>query len=75
MSRPFIRKCRIGIQRTARAAGLSETDTAVQAEHLRVIGPRIAVIGRGTGLSTLLRGLKAVSYTHLLSHETRHDLV
>ncbi len=58
MPRPFIRKCRIGIQRTARAAGLSETDAAVQAEHLRVIGPRIAVIGGGTGLSTLLRGLK-----------------
>ncbi|MGN1030481.1 MAG: uridine diphosphate-N-acetylglucosamine-binding protein YvcK [Butyricicoccaceae bacterium] len=61
MKRPMRRRLYIKMIRMIRKAGRKHRRNAETLQSARVIGPRIVAIGGGTGLSTLLRGLK--SYT------------
>ena len=59
MSRPIRKKLYLRMLRLRRQLGLGykpkpQEDTSAA----RALGPRIVVIGGGTGLSTMLRGLK-----------------
>lgn len=56
--RPIARKIYIKMLRAFRRKGRKYRRDAQTLQTARVIGPRITVIGGGTGLSTLLRGLK-----------------
>lgn len=58
MARPFYRKLYLRTLRVARKAGLRKRQNQQTMQSARSLGPRIAVIGGGTGLSTMLRGLK-----------------
>ena len=58
MARPFYRKLYLRAMRTARRVGLRKRRSQQTMQSARCLGPRIAVIGGGTGLSTMLRGLK-----------------
>lgn len=58
MARPFYRKVYLRAMRTARRLGLRKRQNRQSIQSARSLGPRIVVIGGGTGLSTMLRGLK-----------------
>lgn len=58
MARPFYRKLYLRAMRTARRLGLRKRQNRQTVRSARCLGPRIVVIGGGTGLSTMLRGLK-----------------
>lgn len=58
MARPLYRKIYLRAMRTARKIGLYRRRSQQTIQSARCLGPRIAVIGGGTGLSTMLRGLK-----------------
>lgn len=61
MSRPIWRKAYLRVLRTSRRLGLRGRRQCPPIRSARTLGPRIVVIGGGTGLSTMLRGLKAYS--------------
>lgn len=58
MARPFYQKLYLRTLRTARKFGLRKRQNQQSIRSARSLGPRIVVIGGGTGLSTMLRGLK-----------------
>lgn len=58
MARPFYQKLYLRVLRTARKCGLRKRQNQQSVRSARSLGPRIVVIGGGTGLSTMLRGLK-----------------
>ena len=58
MARPLYRKVYLRAMRTARKLGLRKRQNHQSIRSARSLGPRIVVIGGGTGLSTMLRGLK-----------------
>lgn len=58
MARPFYQKLYLRALRTARKCGLRKRQNQQSVRSARSLGPRIVVIGGGTGLSTMLRGLK-----------------
>lgn len=58
MARPLYRKVYLRAMRTARKLGLRKRSNQQTMQTARSLGPRIVVIGGGTGLSTMLRGLK-----------------
>lgn len=58
MARPFYQKLYLRALRTARKCGLRKRKNQQSVRSARSLGPRIVVIGGGTGLSTMLRGLK-----------------
>ena len=58
MARPFYQKQYLRALRTSRKCGLRKRQNQQSVRSARSLGPRIVVIGGGTGLSTMLRGLK-----------------
>lgn len=58
MARPFYQKLYLRTMRAARKLGLRKRQNQQSIRSARSLGPRIVVIGGGTGLSTMLRGLK-----------------
>lgn len=58
MARPFYQKLYLRTLRAARKFGLRKRQNQQSIRSARSLGPRIVVIGGGTGLSTMLRGLK-----------------
>lgn len=58
MSRPFTRKLYIRFLRTLRRCGLYGSCCRETLHSAKTLGPKVVVIGGGTGLSTMLRGLK-----------------
>ena len=58
MARPLYRKLYLRTLRAARKLGLRRRQNQQTIRSARSLGPRIVVIGGGTGLSTMLRGLK-----------------
>jgi uncharacterized cofD-like protein len=58
MARPFYQKLYLRTLRTARKFGLRKRQNQQSIRSARSLGPRIVVVGGGTGLSTMLRGLK-----------------
>lgn len=58
MARPLYRKLYLRLLRTGRRLGLRKRQNRQSIQSARCLGPRIVVIGGGTGLSTMLRGLK-----------------
>lgn len=61
MARPLHRKAYLYGLRTARKFGLRKRQRQQTIQSAHKLGPHIAVIGGGTGLSTMLRGLKNYS--------------
>ncbi len=58
MARPLYRRAYLRVLRASRKLGLRKRQHRQSLRSARSLGPRIAVIGGGTGLSTMLRGLK-----------------
>ena len=58
MAKPFYRKIYLRALRTSRRLGLRRRKRVPFQSSGENLGPRIVVIGGGTGLSTMLRGLK-----------------